>query len=442
MADEMLVLEAHDSGRLVLDPRGPTYTRHFNGTNVIDQGRFLLAVTGLAPLTHDYTYTPNDWVANTGYLRNAYVRNAGTVYKCNLTHVSPNAWDGVNWVAQASAVLFTLKRLNVEIEVLGGTTYKAVVTYGIPDGLSADTVCSGYATPLDRGFSMSAGVTTQHVVSALEVVSSKSFIVGKDPPNYGTLIAPDIDGNPIGVDIYAPTGRFSITKILTSEELTAKYMRDILAIRATTNKYPFFFCQPGEALFLGPDLISRPPGIQGAVDGGWNVVYNFEYQPHQYNIPVGKQGNTDVFIDKKGHEAIAKTYTQGVTTAALESKVYKLQPLAVYVYKLFRESDFSVLGPWVPGTAYRIANFTVVNSAPQQATLNWDAFTGALAYNVYNLTPNGAPEPGGQILIGTVNTPGMVINGLASGTYCFLVTAVLDTFGVDSVFASFICQIP
>lgn len=206
-----------------------------------------------------------------------------------------------------------LWKQQVEVQCIGHELWEAVVRYdtSAPEPLSAND---------SFAFDISGG--TQHI--------TQSFATASYPPG-----APDEFGS-IGVtedgvqgaDIYSPEMTFEETHFFA--ELSPTYKATLFLLRGRMNESSFRGWAGGEVLFEGVSARRQDNRYQTP----WSVTYRFRVSP---NATLSIAGVGD--IDKAGWDLLDIRYEPTVEDNSLLHR-----PTRVYVHRVYRTADFSLLG--------------------------------------------------------------------------------------------------
>lgn len=172
-------------------------------------------------------------------------------------------------------------------------------------------------------FSFDTGGGTQKITQSLETIAS----YGDDPPDFGGAIGVT-DSGVEGVDITVPIFNFTETHYLADEDVTPAYRATLFALTGTVNQEAFRWFAPGEVLFLGASGSKR--GVED-----WEVTFRFAASPNATGLKIGDIEN----IEKKGWEHLWVRYGE-----AEDADTLIQVPVAVYVERVYRWGNFSLLG--------------------------------------------------------------------------------------------------
>jgi hypothetical protein len=188
--------------------------------------------------------------------------------------------------------------------------------------------------PMKRARSFDTTGGTQHMTQAY--AESAFGILGQTPPSQYNAIGVDSNGVN-GVDVVVPQLQWQEQYDVPNAYITAAYVRGIAGASGTTNNAAFRGFEAGEVLFLGCSGSQEWDDQKGK--GPWSLSYRFVASKNVTGQQLGP-----IFVDKKGHEYLWVRYEDDVSGYNLLKK-----PKAVYVNKVYKDSDFSLLGI---GTGY------------------------------------------------------------------------------------------
>lgn len=245
------------------------------------------------------------------------VRGASTAYA---------ARSAVESTAPTTLINTDLKRTNVEVRLLEGVdstnAWLARVQYTRPGAKSQDPPVPGEAARWS--FETTGG--QQHIEVGESHVNSYAP-AGETAPDHDGAINVTEDGVE-GVDVGAPTFRFSLTKAFNDgSEPSASTLADLTF---TTNQATFQGFAAGEVLFLGATGSQRD-------DGSWEITFTFERRKNRTGLTIGSITG----IAKKGWEYLWVEFRQD--TDATAGRRVRL-PIAVHVEQVYESGDFSQLG--------------------------------------------------------------------------------------------------
>lgn len=208
-----------------------------------------------------------------------------------------------------------LLRTSLSIEPLASDTWHATVNYesvvSPENSWSFSGQTSGGSTKITQGLAFQSYAPS-----------------GGTAPNFAGAI--NVTPNGVdGVDIVIPALEFSITKNQPNGVVTMGYVATLVNLTGTTNNAPFNGFAAGELLFMGADFAQSS-------GGECSVTYKFVASPNQTGLTVG----TITGINKKGHEYMWVHYEASEDSSSL---TLTRKPIAVYVHRVYRESNFASL---------------------------------------------------------------------------------------------------
>lgn len=186
--------------------------------------------------------------------------------------------------------------------------------------------------PMKRARSFDTTGGTQHITQA-----HNENRYGQNAPDMQKAIA--VDASSVnGVDIVVPQLQWQESYDVPNAYVTAAYARGLARMTGTTNNASFRGFEAGEVLFMGCSGSQEWDDQKGK--GPWALSFRFVASPNVTNETIGSITG----IEKKGHEYLWVRYEDGV-----ESNQLLKRPKAVYVNRVYKESDFAQLGI---GTGY------------------------------------------------------------------------------------------
>jgi hypothetical protein len=205
------------------------------------------------------------------------------------------------------------------VSFLGDNAWQLTITYtkdGAEDG----------AEPLKRARSFDTTGGTQHMTQA--------FAETKYGTGPGQKNAIGVDSNGVnGVDVVVPQLQWQESYDVPNSYVTSTWIRSVSGVTGTTNKSNFRGFEPGEVLFVGCSGSQEWDDQKGK--GPWSLSYRFVASKNVTGETIGDISG----VAKKGHEYLWVRYED-----AVDSNVLLKKPKAVYVNKVYRESEFSALG--------------------------------------------------------------------------------------------------
>jgi hypothetical protein len=189
--------------------------------------------------------------------------------------------------------------------------------------------------PMKRARSFDTTGGTQHITQAK---GERGYAtLGQSPPAQMSAIGVDANGVN-GVDIVVPQLQWQESYDVPNAYINATYVRGLAGLTGTTNNAAFRGFEAGEVLFLGCSGSQEWDDQKGS--GPWSLSYRFVASK---NV-VGEQIGPITGVEKKGHEYLWVRYEDSVSGSNLLKT-----PKAVYVNKVYKDADFSLLGI---GTGY------------------------------------------------------------------------------------------
>lgn len=238
-------------------------------------------------------------------------------------------------------VVFTAESYTVDF--LGDNAWQVVIQY---ERNGADN--DGQTAPLRRARSFDTTGQTQHVTRA----DSSGVSAGISPQmkftsagavtinNNDELYTIGWDGEQVhGVDIVAPGLKWTEQYDVPSHYVTSGYIKTTASITGTINSATFRGFAAGEVLFLGCSGQQQSDNQSG--DGPWSLGYQFVALPNAgsgQTLPALTVGSC-VNIEKRGHDYLWVKYSKQVDGTQLVPRAD-----AVYVARVYRSSNFSLLG--------------------------------------------------------------------------------------------------
>lgn len=226
--------------------------------------------------------------------------------------------SGSYWEYPGNAQM-KLRAEEYSLSYIGGDVWQLVVQYekdGAEDGTE----------PLKRGRSFDTTGGQQHITQAH---GERKYGTGPDQQN---AIAVDSESVK-GVDIIVPQLQWQETYDVPNAYITSEWIRSVAGGTGTTNNASFRGFEAGEVLFVGCTGSQEWDDQRGR--GPWSLSFRFIASKNLTNESVG----TVTGITKKGHEFLWVRYEDAVDAGQVLKK-----PKAVYVNKVYKESDFSGLG--------------------------------------------------------------------------------------------------
>ncbi|MFO0915290.1 MAG: hypothetical protein U0795_20175 [Pirellulales bacterium] len=179
--------------------------------------------------------------------------------------------------------------------------------------------------PSDITMSFSTGGGTAHITQSLATVASVA--ASGTAPNFHGAIGvthDDIEG----ADIASPDPKYSLTRCYAPGFIDEDVFADLVNLTGKTNSLGWRGLGVREWLFLGADG-------QSTLYGNDTITFHFTASKTLYNVPVAGM----IVPVKRGHDLMWTRYSQSVDGG---SNFQVLLPTAVYVERVFHETDFNV----------------------------------------------------------------------------------------------------
>jgi len=215
------------------------------------------------------------------------------------------------------------------VSFLGDNAWQVTINYS-KDGAEDGT------EPLKRARSFDTTGGTQHITQACSVGSGGTLDFEKRFPSSATNMsgAIGVDSNGVnGVDVVVPQLQWQETYDVPNTYVTSGWIRGVAGVTGTTNNASFRGFDAGEVLFMGCSGSQEWDDQKGK--GPWSLSFRFVASKNVTGQTIGSISG----IEKKGHEYLWVRYEDSVTSNTLLK-----QPKAVYVSKVYKDSDFSLLG--------------------------------------------------------------------------------------------------
>ena len=215
------------------------------------------------------------------------------------------------------------------VSFLGDNAWQVQVSYS-KDGAEDGT------EPLKRARTFDTTGGTQHITQACSVGSGGTLDFEKRFPSSATNMsgAIGVDGNGVnGVDIVVPQLQWQESYDVPNGYVTSAWIRGVAGVTGTTNNAGFRGFEAGEVLFVGCSGSQEWDDQKGR--GPWSLSFRFVASKNVTGQTIGSISG----IEKKGHEYLWVRYEDAVSSNTLLK-----QPKAVYVSKVYKDSDFSTLG--------------------------------------------------------------------------------------------------
>jgi hypothetical protein len=206
------------------------------------------------------------------------------------------------------------------VSFLGDNAWQVTINY------SKDGAEDGEA-PLKRARSFDTTGGTQHMTQA-----NAESRYGANAPDQKKAIGVDSNGVN-GVDVVVPQLQWQESYDVPNAYVTSGWIRGVAGVTGTTNNAAFRGFEAGEVLFVGCSGSQEWDDQKGR--GPWSLSFRFVASKNVTGETIGDITG----VAKKGHEYLWVRYED-----AVDSNVLLKKPKAVYVNKVYKESDFSALG--------------------------------------------------------------------------------------------------
>ena len=207
------------------------------------------------------------------------------------------------------------------VSYLGDEAWQLTINY---EKTGADDEATA---PLKRARSFDTTGGTQHKTQA---EAESRF--GNNAPDQQRAIGVDSNGVN-GVDIVVPQLSWQESYDVPNSYVTSAWIRGVAGVTGTTNNAAFRGFEAGEVLFLGCSGSQEWDDQKGS--GPWSLSFRFAASQNVTGQTIGDITG----ISKKGHEYLWVRYEDAVSSNSLLKK-----PRAVYVNKVYKDSNFSTLG--------------------------------------------------------------------------------------------------
>lgn len=217
------------------------------------------------------------------------------------------------------------------VSFLGDNAWQVTIQYE-----KAGAEDAAQPEPLKRARSFDTTGGTQHITQACSVGSGGTLDFEKRFPSSATNMsgAIGVDSNGVnGVDIVVPQLQWQESYDVPNAYVTSGWIRGVAGITGTTNNSTFRGFEAGEVLFIGCSGSQEWDDQKGR--GPWSLSFRFVASKNVTGQTIGSISG----IEKKGHEYLWVRYEDAVSGSSLLK-----QPKAVYVSKVYKDSDFSALG--------------------------------------------------------------------------------------------------
>jgi hypothetical protein len=222
-----------------------------------------------------------------------------------------------------------LRAEQYSVSYLGDDAWQVTISYS-KDGAEDGT------DPLKRSRSFDTTGGTQHITQAYSVGSGSSLDFEYRFPSSATNMSGAIgmDGNGVnGVDVVTPQLQWQESYDVPNAYVTNSWIRSVAGVTGTTNNASFRGFEAGEVLFMGCSGSQEWDDQKGR--GPWSLSFRFVASKNVTNQTIGSITG----ISKRGHDYLWVLYEDAVSGSALLKR-----PKAVYVSKVYKDSDFSGLG--------------------------------------------------------------------------------------------------
>ncbi|MBE7466821.1 MAG: hypothetical protein HS116_25400 [Planctomycetes bacterium] len=215
-----------------------------------------------------------------------------------------------------------LPRKSIEIaERINAVTWKIVVRYEKAEHAEQENP--------EPVFSFDTSGGTQHITQSLQTRARYG-------PQASELLGGAIgfDGEQVaGVDIAVPVYNFAETRFFSPGAVDNAFLGVIFRATGSVNFDAFRGFLAGEVLFLGASGSRRGTDP----DDLWEITYKFAASPNRENLQVGSIAG----IAKKGWDYLWVQYAADVDDG-VQALIKK--PVAVYVERVYPETEFALLG--------------------------------------------------------------------------------------------------
>jgi len=227
-----------------------------------------------------------------------------------------------------------------DVEYLGDQAWRVTVHY---ERQGADS--DNQTQPLRRSRAFDTTGQTEHLTRALggtgDSPQMKFGTGGAEViTNNDELYAVNFDGEQVhGVDVVAPALNWTEQYDVPGAYVTWSYVKTVSSMTGTVNNATFRSFDAGEVLFLGATGSQDWDSENG--DGPIRLQFKFQARPNAGSgktLPFIRVGNV-INIEKRGHDFLWVRYAKAVESGRLLPKAEN-----VYVSKVYRDGDFSLLG--------------------------------------------------------------------------------------------------
>jgi hypothetical protein len=215
------------------------------------------------------------------------------------------------------------------VSYLGDNAWQVQISY-TKDGAEDGT------EPLKRARSFDTTGGTQHITQSQEYQDVSGYFYESRYPSSAANMsgAIGVDSNGVnGVDVVTPQLQWQESYDVPNGYVTSAWIRSVAGVTGTTNNAAFRGFEAGEVLFVGCSGSQEWDDQKGR--GPWSLSFRFVASKNVTGKKIGDISG----IAKKGHEYLWVRYED-----AVESNVLMKKPKAVYVNRVYKDSDFSALG--------------------------------------------------------------------------------------------------
>lgn len=262
-------------------------------------------------------------------------------------HVAANSYistQALTWTYPNQPSVKLLAQ-SYDVEYLGDDAWRVTIRY---ERQGADN--DQQQTPARAARSFDTGGGTEHRTMAVGGIGTPSGVrkfnlAGEvtaftNPAISTNDLVIGFDGEQVhGVDVVAPALAWTETYDVPSSYVTAAYIKRVASLTGTINTATFRTFAAGEVLLVSVTGSQDWNSVSG--DGPWTLTYKFEARPNAgsgQTLPALQIGAI-TGIEKRGHDYLWVRYSQTIAAN-------KLVPSAeeVYVSRVYRDGDFSLLG--------------------------------------------------------------------------------------------------
>lgn len=222
-----------------------------------------------------------------------------------------------------------MPRQSVKVEPLGGQLWDIVAVYE-PNSVSNQQAPVPPPVVGDSSFSFDTTGGTQHITQARALVQAYPHPDIGVVSDWKNAIGVTSDGVN-GIDIVVPALAYKETHQIANATVVGGLVGAIHNLTGKTNNATFKGFAAGELLFLGAQ------GERRSSEDFWTITFMFQGSRNATLEPIGEIED----VEKKGHQYVDVQYEDAEDETA--SMLVK-EPIAVRVYKIYEEGDFSALG--------------------------------------------------------------------------------------------------